>query len=195
MTPLCRKLDEGKKSDIKIADELDRPGQSKWLGRGFLIREHVYRAYLLAHWKRGEKMSWLLAANLISKGATWRAYRRRPWIEMFGDMKKHRFDLESTHLRRFLCLFRLTFAVVFLYVWLVTCGAQAIENGQRPWVDRKNRRDLCIFQIGWRLTKRRLLKCVTCLPQPVSRCLVRRCRVASAGSKSSRITGSESIVI
>ncbi len=31
-----------------------------------------------------------------------RAYRRRMWIdEMFGDFKKHGFDLESTRLRHF----------------------------------------------------------------------------------------------
>ena len=76
---------------------------------------------------------------------------------MFGDMKKHGFDLESTHLRHFLRLSRLTLAVALLYVWLVAYGARAIKNGQRHLVDRKDRRDLCIFQIGWRLVKRRLV--------------------------------------
>ncbi len=42
-------------------------------------------------------------------------YVRRMWIEeMFGDMKKHGFDLESTMLRHFLRLSRLTLAVVLL---------------------------------------------------------------------------------
>jgi hypothetical protein len=37
------------------------------------------------------------------------------WIEeMFGDLKGHGFDLESTHLRYFLRLARLTLAVVLL---------------------------------------------------------------------------------
>jgi hypothetical protein len=68
--------------------------------------------------------------------------------EIFGDMKKHGFDLESTHLCHFLRLSRLTLAVVILYVWLVAYGARAIKNGKRHLVDRKDRRDLCIFQIG-----------------------------------------------
>jgi hypothetical protein len=76
---------------------------------------------------------------------------------MFGDMKKHGFDLESTHLRHFLRLSRLTLAVALLYVWLVAYGARAIKNGERHLVDRRDRRDLCIFQIGWRLAKRRLV--------------------------------------
>ena len=62
----------------------------------------------------------LLATNLTTRQATLRAYRRRPWIEeTFGDMKKHGFDLESTHLCHFLRLSRLTLAVAVLYVWLV----------------------------------------------------------------------------
>ena len=134
---------------------LDKAGQSKWLGRAFLTREHAYPVNLLAHWKAGEKEPWLLATNLPSRRDTLRAYKRRPWIEeMFGDMKAHGFDLESTHLRHFLRLSRLTLAVALLYVWLVACGAQAIKNGQRHLVDRKDRRDRCIFQIGRRLIKR-----------------------------------------
>jgi len=142
----------------RFGDVLDKPGQSKWLGKGFLTYEHVYPVHLLAHWKKGENTPWLLATNLATKQAALHAYRRRPWIEeMFGDMKKHGFDLESTHLCHFLRLSRLTLAVVILYVWLVAYGARAIKNGKRHLVDRKDRRDLCVFQIGWRLVKQRLV--------------------------------------
>jgi hypothetical protein len=42
------------------------------------------------------------------------------WIEeMFADFKGHGFDLESTQLRHFERLSRLTLAVAMLYVWLV----------------------------------------------------------------------------
>ena len=110
----------------------------------------------------------MLATNLTTKQAALRAYRRRPWIEeMFGDMKRHGFDLESTHLCHFLPLSRLTLAVAILYVWLVAYGARAIKDGKRHLVDRKDRRDLCIFQIGWRLVKRRL---VNQLSTPICLC-------------------------
>jgi hypothetical protein len=142
----------------RFGDVLEQPGESVWLGRGFLTHEHVYPVNLLAHWKKGEEDPWLLATNLATRREALRAYRRRPWIEeMFGDMKKHGFDLESTHLRHFLRLSRLTLAVALLYLWLVAYGASGIKNGQRHLVDRKDRRDLCIFQIGWRLVKRRLV--------------------------------------
>lgn len=69
--------------------------------------------------------------------------------ETFGDLKGHGFDLEATHLRHFLRLSRLTLAVCYLYVWLVTLGSQVIKSGQRHLVDRRERRDLSLFRIGW----------------------------------------------
>ena len=77
--------------------------------------------------------------------------RLRMWIEeMFGDLKKHGFDLESTMLRHFVRLSRLTLAVVLLYVWLMAVGGRTIQDGLRHLVDRIDRRDLSIFQIGLR---------------------------------------------
>jgi hypothetical protein len=140
-----------------FGDLVEKPGQSNWLGRSLLTSKHAHPTNLLAYWKRGEKEPWLLATNLPSRQETLCAYRRRMWIEeMFGDLKGHGFDLESTHLRHFLRLSRLTLAVALLYVWLISTGSKAIKNGQRHLVDRAKRRDLSIFQIGFRLAKRRL---------------------------------------
>lgn len=75
---------------------------------------------------------------------------------MHGDFKKHGFDLESTMLHDFLKLSRLTLAVAFLYVWSISVGCTTIHAGFRHLVDRNDRRDLSIFQIGLRVIKRRL---------------------------------------
>jgi hypothetical protein len=136
---------------------IEGPGQSLWGGRMWLTEQTPYRVYLLAHWRADEKEPWLLATSLPTRSTALAAYRRRMWIEeTFGDLKKHGFDLESTHLRRFLHLSRLTLAVALLYVWLITLGSRAIKNGQRHWVDRRERRDLSLFQIGWRLVDRQV---------------------------------------
>lgn len=133
-------------------------GQSLWLGSCRLTAQFEYRVNLLAQWAVGEKEPWLLATNLPTRQLALQAYRRRMWIEeMFGDMKKHGFDLESTHLQHFLRLSRLTLAVALLYVWLLAIGARSIRNGQRHWVDRRERRDLSLFQIGWRMIERFLI--------------------------------------
>lgn len=99
---------------------------------------------------------------------TLRCYRRRMWIEeMFGDLKKHSFNLESTMLRNFIRLSRLTLAVAFLYVWLISVGERTIRSGLRHLVDRNDRRDLCVFQIGIRYVQRRL---INAFPVSISLC-------------------------
>ena len=143
-------------------------GQSRWLGHGYLTASHIYPTNLLAHWQSGEKEPWCLASNLPDRDLTLRYYRRRMWIEeMFGDLKKHGFDLESTMLHTFLRLSRLTLAVACLYVWLMSLGGHIIRRGWRSLVDRSDRRDLSIFQIGFRFIQRSL---TNALPFSISLC-------------------------
>jgi len=133
-------------------------GQTTWCPNSYLTQSEIYPVSALIHWQIGEKEPWCLATNLPDASLTLRYYRRRMWTEeMFADFKKHGFDLESTMLRNPPRLSRLTLAVVFLYVWLLSIGSRAIRAGLRHLVDRKDRRDLSIFQIGLRLIDRRLL--------------------------------------
>ena len=151
-----------KKGWQPFGSHIQRPGQSFWLGTGCLARNHFFWVNLLVHWKRGEKEPWCLATNLPNKAMALRFYRRRPWIEeMFGDFKKHGFDLELTRLCHFQRLSRLTLAVAILYVWLVSVGTQTVHSGDRHLVDRIDRRDLSIFQIGLRLIERRLINALS----------------------------------
>jgi hypothetical protein len=137
---------------------IQKPGQSIWLDRGCLTAKKIYPVNLLVHWEIGEKEPWCLATNLPDLCMALNYYRRRMWIEeMFGDMKKHGFDLELTMLRHFQRLSRLTLAVALLYVWLISIGTRTIRNGLRTMIDRNERRDLSIFQIGLRFIER----CVT----------------------------------
>lgn len=137
---------------------IQKPGQSIWLGKGYLTAKEIYPVYLLVHWEVGEKEPWCLATNLPDRNMALRFYWRRMWVEeTFGDLKKHGFDLESTLLRHFERLSRLTLAVALLYVWLISIGTRTVRDGLRPVVDRTDRRDLSIFQIGLRFIER----CVT----------------------------------
>ena len=136
--------------------QLHRQSRSKLLvGSRLVDREQIHFTNLLIHWKIGEKEPWCLATNLPDRQMALKAYARRMWIEeMFGDLKRHGFDLESTMLHNFVRLSRLTLAVAILYVWLISTGTQVIRDGLRHLVDRKDRRDLSIFQIGWRSIER-----------------------------------------
>ena len=60
-----------------FASFIHKPGQSFWLGSGYLARNHIFRVNLLVHWQRGEKEPWCLATNLPDKGMALRFYRRR----------------------------------------------------------------------------------------------------------------------
>jgi len=141
-----------------FGSHIQKAGQSIWLGAGYLTQKEIYPVNLLVHWKPKEKDPWCLATNLPEKTMALRFYRRRPWIEeMFGDFKKHGFDLEQSMLQHFQRLSRLTLAVALLYVWLVSVGTRTIHAGLRHLVDRNDRRDLCIFQIGLRFIERRII--------------------------------------
>jgi hypothetical protein len=146
---------KGRRHFQRLDSLVSQPGQTQWLEACRLTAKYAYIVNLLAYWKPGEKDPWLLATNLACPKATRKAYRRRMWIEeTFGDLKSNGFDLESTHLRHFLRLSRLTLAVVLLYVWLVAFGSRVIKSGQRYLVDRRDRRDYSIFRIGRNMVER-----------------------------------------
>ena len=141
-----------------LSSFVQRAGQRVWFSRAYLTQQEIYRVSVLIYWKIGEKEPWCLATNLPDANLTVRYYRRRMWIEeMFADFKKQGFDLERTMLRHAPRLSRLTLAVAFLYVWLLSVGSRTIRAGRRHLVDRKDRRDLSIFQIGLRFIDRKLL--------------------------------------
>jgi len=67
-------------------------------------------------------------------------------------------------LHHFLRLSRLTLALAPLYVWLISVGGRTIRDGLRHLVDRVDRRDLSIFQIGCLRLIERKLKLTNALP-------------------------------
>lgn len=137
---------------------VSEPGQSCWLTDVELTQTHQHQCHILAHWQKGEDGPWLLATNLPDAPTTKRHYGKRAWIEaMFGDFKSNGADLESSHLRHFLRLSRLTLIVAIWYVWLVAFGATTVKRGWRHLVDRSDRRDLSIFRIGYDMLERCLI--------------------------------------
>ena len=132
-------------------------GDWLWMPSVVLTEVSAYPTHLMLCWLHAEKRPWLLATNLTHPPAVLRLYSRRMWIEqLFGDLKGHGFDLESSHLRSFRHLSRLTLAVALLYIWLVTEGAQALIQGRSAQVDRADRRDLSVFRIGLELIEQAL---------------------------------------
>jgi hypothetical protein len=70
------------------------------------------------------------------------------WIEeIFGDIEINGFDLEKKILD-FIRLFYSMLVFALLDVWLIYTGAWVKHVVEGHIVDTKDRRDLCIFQIG-----------------------------------------------
>jgi hypothetical protein len=97
------------------------------------------------------------ATSLPDRQMTLHAYSGRMWIdEMLGDLKKHGFDRLSTaqEERAILCLpdrrSCLTLDVALWYEWFISIGTKVIQNSMRHLINRNERRDLRIFQIGLR---------------------------------------------
>lgn len=151
---------------LAFGSYLQKPGQRIWLGQSFLTQKFACQTNLLVVWQIGETEPWCLATNLPDLRSALQHYKRRMWIEeMFGDLKKHGFDLESTMVHTFQRLSRLTLAVAVLYVWLMSTGTRVIHTGLRRLVDRADRRDLSVFQIGFRFIQRRLTNALSITSQ------------------------------
>ncbi len=138
-----------------LGDLCSQPRERRWLSQAWLTQRQSYRTNLYLYWQSGQRHPWFLATNLSDPAVVLRVYRDRMAIEeLFGDLKRHGVDLASTHLRHIERLARLTFLVALLYRWLVHLGRRTQLYGQRHWVDRNARRDLSLFQIGWRIIQR-----------------------------------------
>lgn len=142
---------------------MTKPSRKRlWCPNVFLTEKHAHRTNLLVVWKKGEKEPWHLVTNLSQPAQVLRFYAKRMWIEeMFGDFKSNGVDLETTRLRHFLRLSRLTLAVSLLYVWVIAFGSATIKNGKRHLVDRKKKRQLSIFRIGYDMLERCLNNLIT----------------------------------
>jgi len=133
---------------------LTAPGL-RWLGWIVLTHSNEQLTHLVAYWRKGHPQAWWLATNQTSVRAAVRLYRRRMWIEeMFADLKKHGFDLQSSHLRAFQRLNRLTLIVCLLYLWLTAVARQVELTALTDLVDRHDRRDLSLFRLGWDFVER-----------------------------------------
>jgi hypothetical protein len=127
------------------------PGQTRTIGWVRLTCKHDAGWYFLViHWAKGEDEPWFLVSDQPDTRQLIRRYRIRMWIEeMYGDMKRHGFDLEATHLADAERISRLVLAVCLTFVWLITLGSWVVKRGWRHLLDHKSRRDKSYFRLGW----------------------------------------------
>lgn len=143
-----------------------QPGQTHVIGWVWVTRTNPCGpAWLVLHWGKGEEEPWFLVSDYAAEHPRplINSYKRRMWMEeMFGDMKKHGFNLEATQLRDSRRIERLMLGVCIAFVWLITLGSWVVKNGFRHMIDVNCRRDKSYFRLGWDWVAR----CI-CLGYPV----------------------------
>ena len=128
-----------------------RPGERRYLNDVYLTDAHTYGPISVAcYWAEGEEAPWFIVTD--EEEATYltlRTYSRRMWIEeLFGDLEGGGFQLDKSRLYEPARLSRLVLAVCLAYLWLVHVGARVIRRGWRRMVDRRDRRDRSLAEIG-----------------------------------------------
>ena len=92
-----------------------------------------------------------LVSSLPVSACPEQVYQLRPWIEtLFGNQKSRGFNLARTHLTIPEQIDRLFLALAIATCMLLGLGTHIFITRQTKWVDRSDRRDLSLFQLGFR---------------------------------------------
>lgn len=132
-----------------------RPGQRRYFYQVRLTQDGDLCCNLMVTWTKAtpQQAAELVAVitNLRSCYKTLQEYLTRMHIEeSFRDDKSGSVDLAQTHLRDAGRLNHLLLALSVVTLWTHEIGQQTVLSGQRKEVDPAHRRQLSIFQIGWR---------------------------------------------
>lgn len=96
-----------------------------------------------------------IAMNLSACPRTLKAYLKRMHIEeSFRDEKSGSFDLEATKLTDPERLNHLLLALAVAVLWIYDIGQNVLRANERPDIDPAYKRQLSVFQIGWRKLRR-----------------------------------------
>lgn len=121
--------------------------------RDVRVTEEAYGPImLLCCWATGYQEPLSLISNMTSAEEACQLYGKRFRIEtFFSDQKSRGFHLHKSHLSDKERLSRLLMAACLAYIWMVYLGAVCVQDGWLTVIHRRDRCDLSLFQIGWRL--------------------------------------------
>jgi Transposase DDE domain len=103
----------------------------------------------LAVWEAEQEAPLYLVSNLATAEQAIVWYRKRFRIEtFFSDQKSRGFQLHKSHLSSPARMSRLLMAACLAYLWMVYLGSVAEQEGWIPLLQRTNRCDLSLFQLG-----------------------------------------------
>lgn len=144
---------------VSIQDLGVVPGQARYFKSVRLTQAKQFTCNLMVTWtKATPKQKAELCAvitNLHPCHANLKHYLKRMHIEQsFRDDKSGGFDLEATKLRDPQRLNHLLLAIAVAVLWIYEIGESVLRAGERSEIDPAYKRQLSIFQIGWRKLRR-----------------------------------------
>ena len=128
------------------------PGQVKhWEKAGYTQLHHLPDLTLTVQWGKEHSEPICLVSSLPADQSPHQVYEMRYWIEtLFGNHKSRGFQLERTHLTNPEHIDRLILAIAIATCFTLGLGTHLIIIQQTHQVDRSDRRDLSLFQLGFR---------------------------------------------
>jgi len=128
-----------------------------WESSCFTQEHRLADLTLTIQWGVDEKQPLCLISNLPGSAQPHVVYERRFWIEtLFGSCKSRGFGLARTHLTDPAHIDRLILAIAIATYMTLGLATHLVLTKQTQRVDRTDRRDLSLFQIGWRWLHRLL---------------------------------------
>lgn len=142
-----------------------KPGPAHYFKNVRLTLDKQFACHLMVTWSKAtpQHKSELCAVmtNLPPQHSNLKAYLKRMHIEQsFRDDKSGGFDLEATKLRDPERLNHLLLALAVAVLWIYEIGETVLRADERAEIDPAYKRQLSIFQIGWRKL-RRTISCAT----------------------------------
>lgn len=121
------------------------------VGNCLFTKEKYGHVKVVGWWREDCKDPIYLVTNMVSADDACDKYALRFRIEtFFSDQKTRGFQIHRSHLSDPERLSRLLIAACLAYAWVVYLGVWCLENGKVAIVNRVNRCDLSLFQLGLR---------------------------------------------
>ena len=145
---------------LTAEDFLIRRGERRFLWDVRITQEADWQCNIAITWTRETPSHpaelCVLMTNLEPSGWVLRHYLKRMHIEQsFRDDQSGGFDLTATHLSDPKRLSHLLLAIAVAVIWIYELGEQVLRTSRRS-IDPAYRRQLSVFQLGWRYLQRQL---------------------------------------
>lgn len=129
-----------------------QPGQVRhWEQVSFTQAHQTTGLTMTVQWGEREKEPLCLISTLLVQDQPHLVYDRRYWVEtLFGNCKSRGFQLARTEMTTPEHIDRLVLAITIATCITLGLGTHLIVIQHTDQVDRADRRDLSLFQLGWR---------------------------------------------